>query len=122
MSRTFSPSRVSTVPTPSARVASSASSTVSPGMKRDTAPLTKGHRVACSRSQRLSDPARRALRTTPTASSPLFLAGDVPDHGPLAVGCSDLSHVGDLARVLLGKRVAELHLLDLVVAPRPGYF
>src|SRR6202043_381571 len=51
-----------TVPTPSAREASSASSNVSPGMKRETARRTNRYFVACSRTQRFSEPDRRTLR------------------------------------------------------------
>ena len=66
----FSPSWVSTVPAPccwSARVASSASSSASPGMKRETDRRTTRERMARSRSHTLRDPARKALRISPMA-------------------------------------------------------
>src|SRR5204863_2644157 len=96
------------------------------GMKRGTAPRTNRSFVARSRSHRLSEPARRTPRSRPILQSegrararpsadirkaPLFLAGDLRDRGPLAVGRSELSRVVDLAGVLLHEGVAELHLL-----------
>src|SRR6266851_6039883 len=113
MSLTFSPRRVRTVPTPRARVASSAEATSSPGMKRETALRTKPSFGARSRSQRLSEPARRTLLMTPMRRSrSLLLAGDVPHRRELAVARTHFSDVRDLAVALLRKRVAELHLLS----------
>src|SRR5262249_53359860 len=76
-------------------------------MNRETAPRTKPHCVARSRSHRLSAPARR----TPRNRLNLLLAADLRVRRGLAVGSGHLAGEGELHLALLRERVGRLHLL-----------